>query len=340
MQQLNGMQLTPEQMAQLSNQFAGNYGNVTRDGFDFAAAVNSGGYGAEGAGDGNSGQVMGFSAVPTGTGWDLEDGEDFYGGFDASGKFEGARQPHAFDMGDAAPFLFALAAGGAALAPGAMGGAMSGAGGTGAAGPGMAGWGADLGVSSAGGLGGGGAGLGGAVAGDAFLPGALGAGYEGATLTGLDAYLAGGASAAGGAAGGAAGTGGGSGAGAWTTAAADSQAANAALGLGPVSGATAPAIATNAGSAWGMKDLLGIGSTLAGAASGAQGQDAESSTTKDIPSWLKPYVQKNLGYASGLLDKQMAPGAMPGYEAMRNTGMGLLNTPQMGNGFNRFFPGK
>jgi hypothetical protein len=89
-----------------------------------------------------------------------------------------------------------------------------------------------------------------------------------------------------------------------------------------------------------MKDLLGVGSALAGAASGAQGQESESSQTRDIPSWLKPYVQKNLGYASSLLDQQMAPGAMPGYESMRNVGMGLLGTPQQGNGFNKFFPGR
>jgi hypothetical protein len=97
---------------------------VNSNGFDVAPAVEYG-QGMDGAGNNT---IHGYSAIPQGTTWDLKDGEDFYGGFDKSGKFEGARQPHAFDMGDAAPFLFALAAGGAALAPGAMGGALSGAG--------------------------------------------------------------------------------------------------------------------------------------------------------------------------------------------------------------------
>ncbi len=303
MQQLNGMQLTPEQIAQLSNQFAGTYGNVTRDGFDFAPAVNSGGYGAEGAGDGNSGQVMGFSAVPTGTGWNLKDGEDFYGGFDKSGKFEGARQPHAFDMGDATPFLFALAAGAAAMAPGAMGAAA----GTGssAAGPGMAGWGTDLGVSSAAGMGGGGT--------------AAGAGGLGAAAGG--------------------------GGGAMSTMPALEMASFPSTGL-------PGAMSTAGGSAGGLggllsglgggggSGLLGLGASALGALSGAQGQESEQTTARDIPEWLKPHVMKNLNYAGGLLDKQMAPGAMPGWEQMRNTGMGLLSAPQAGNGFSKFFPGR
>jgi hypothetical protein len=296
MQQLDGMQLSPEQLAQLNQQFAGNYGTVNRDGFDFAPAVEYG-QGMDGAGNNT---IHGYSAIPQGTTWDLKDGEDFYGGFDKSGKFEGARQPHAFDMGDAAPFLFALAAGGAALAPGSMGAAL----GTGssAAGPGMAGWGADLGVSSAAGMGSGGAAAGGAAgaAGAASGGGAMG------TMAPLELASYGSTGLPG----------------AMSTAGAGSG------GLGSLFGGM------------GGKDLLGLGATAIGALSGAQGQESESSQTRDIPSWLKPYVQKNLGYASSLLDQQMAPGAMPGWEAMRERGMGLLNTPQQGNGFNKFFPGR
>ena len=338
MQQLNGMQLSPEQLAQLNQQFAGTYGNVNRDGFDFAPAVSYGQGDASGSGAGNN-VINGYSAIPQGTTWDLKDGEDFYGGFDTSGKFEGARQPHAFDMGDATPFLFALAAGAAAMAPAA--GAAGAAGGSGAGGAGM-------------------------VAGDAFLPGALGAGYEGATLTGLDAYLAGGAGGAMGGAGGGNMMNGLNGADLMS----DAFVSNGGYGAGGFGGTNGSYLSnlvsgsgdlgsrlmggTGAGSAGAGggaanaaanaagkgNSLLGLGASLLGAASGAEGQQGESSQTKDIPSWLKPYVQKNLGYASGLLDKQMAPGAMPGYEAMRNTGMGLLSTPQMGNGFNRFFPGR
>jgi hypothetical protein len=310
MQQLNGMQLSPEQMAQLNNQFAGTYGTLNRDGFDFAPAVE---YGQGESGAGNN-TIHGYSAIPQGTTWDLQDGEDFYGGFDKSGKFEGARQPHAFDMGDATPFLFALAAGAAAMAPAA--GAAAGAGGTGA-------------------------GTGAAVAGDAFLPGALGAGYEGATLTGLDAYLAGGAGGAAGGASSAAGAGGGAGNGFAFNAAVDSQAANAALGLGPVSGATAPAVVSGAGgggggsllSGMGAKDLLGIATTVGGAISGAKGQESEQTSTRDIPEWLKPYATKVLGYGSNLLDAQMTPEAQQGYTDMRTRGQSLLNAPMMGNGF-------
>ena len=236
---------------------------------------------------------------------------------------------------------FALAAAGAAAAGGAgaagAGGAGAGAAGS-AVGPGMAGWGADLGISSASGLGGGAAsGLGAGAAGVGEAGWGMGLDSMAGIGGGSGAEMLGGAGAA---------TGGG--AGAWTTAAADSQAANAALGLGPVGGATAPAIASGLGgggsSLSGLlgsgKDLLGMGSTVLGALSGAQGQESEQSTRRDIPEWLKPYVQKNLNYAGGLLDQQMAPGAMPGWEQMRNKGMGLLSTPQVGNGFNRFFPGK
>jgi hypothetical protein len=90
----------------------------------------------------------------------------------------------------------------------------------------------------------------------------------------------------------------------------------------------------------GGKELLGIGSTLLGGAAGAAGGDEERSTTKDVPEWLKPYVLKNLNYAGGLLDKQMQPGYLQGYDDMRTRGQSLLNAPMAGNGFSKFFPGR
>lgn len=83
-------------------------------------------------------------------------------------------------------------------------------------------------------------------------------------------------------------------------------------------------------------NLLGAGATLLGAAAGAKGQEQSTSTAKDIPEWLKPSVMKQLGYAGGLLDKQMAPGYMAGYDQMRTIGQGLLNQPIAGNGFDMF----
>jgi hypothetical protein len=340
MQQLNGMQLSPEQLAQLNRQFAGNYGTVNSSGFDFAPAVE---YGQGESGAGNN-TIHGYSAIPQGTTWNLKDGEDFYGGFDKSGKFEGARTPHAFDMGDAAPFLMAIAAGAAALAPAAgAAGTAGAAGGTGAGAGGMVNgaflgegalsgigaWDGAMAAAAGGGAAGGGvgAGMGGGGGGNgAFL------GEAPWTPTGGGSLDFGAAGAGGGGAG--AGVGGGGGNGAF-------------LGENVASGvpswdaaATKAGLSLGGGGGMGMKDILGIGTSLLGAASGAQGQESESSQTRDIPAWLKPYVQKNLGYASGLLDQQMAPGAMPGWGQMRNVGMGLLNTPQQGNGFNRFFPGK
>jgi hypothetical protein len=94
------------------------------------------------------------------------------------------------------------------------------------------------------------------------------------------------------------------------------------------------------GSGFGMKDLLGIGSSLLGAAAGAQGQQASKSETRDIPDWLKPYVTGDKGVlpaAQALLQKQLAPGYLSGYDDMRAKGQGLLATPATGNGFSQFF---
>jgi hypothetical protein len=103
---------------------------------------------------------------------------------------------------------------------------------------------------------------------------------------------------------------------------------------------TASTVANAAGTAKAGMSLLGPAATLLGGIAGAQGQENEQSTTRDVPEWLKPYVQKNLGYAGSLLDQQMQPGAMAGYDQMRNVGQGLLSQPMAGNGFSKFFPGR
>jgi hypothetical protein len=197
-------------------------------------------------------------------------------------------------------------------------------------------------------------GAGGALAGDATMPGLLGAGNSGlaygAAIPGLESYAlplaagaAGGAAGAAGGGGGAATTGGAlQGSSAGMSGMAGSNAAfNSAMGggagLGAV-GAGGGGLSSLVSGAGGTSSLLGAGSTLLGALAGSKG--VQSSTTKDIPEWLKPYAQKALGYAGGLLDQQMQPGYLAGYDQMRSVGQGLLNQPIAGNGFSKFFPGK
>lgn len=114
--------------------------------------------------------------------------------------------------------------------------------------------------------------------------------------------------------------------------------ANGAIGKGGFGGTDGSLIGSITGGS-----LSGAGKYIApllGGLLGSKGQKNEQTSTRDIPEWLKPYVQKNLGYASGLLDKQMAPGYLQGYDDMRAKGQGLLNQPIAGNGFNKFFPGR
>ncbi len=193
-----------------------------------------------------------------------------------------------------------------------------------------------------------GAGAGGLMVGDATMPGLLGAGGSevayGSLIPGLESYAL--PAAAGGAAGGAAGASAGANPGysflggdATMPGALGANGANMSTAALPglesyVTGTTGSLLSG------GAKSLLGPAATLLGGAAGAAGGDDERSTTKDVPEWLKPYVTKNLEYAGGLLDKQMQPGAMAGYDQMRNVGQGLLNQPMAGNGFSKFFPGR
>lgn len=91
--------------------------------------------------------------------------------------------------------------------------------------------------------------------------------------------------------------------------------------------------------------LKNNGSLIAPLLGGLLGSQPQTSTQKqDIPDWLKPYVIGDsthtgiLAHTNALLDKQMAPGYMQGYEDMRSVGQGLLHTPQVGNQFSQFFP--
>ncbi len=109
---------------------------------------------------------------------------------------------------------------------------------------------------------------------------------------------------------------------------------------GTTAATTAATGAGIAGTGISAGQLLGAGAALLGGAAGAQGQKANTSQTRDIPEWLKPYVNGS----GGLLDMtrtklqaDMAPGGMPGYDAMKTAGQGLLSQPVAGNGFDRFF---
>lgn len=104
-------------------------------------------------------------------------------------------------------------------------------------------------------------------------------------------------------------------------------------GAGSTAAGTAASTATNLLGGSGS-NLLGIGSTLLGAAAGAKGQDASSSTTRDIPEWLKPYITGQGGLLSQTqqqLTASRSPERMAQWDQIRNTGMGLMNAPIAGN---------
>lgn len=228
---------------------------------------------------------------------------------------------------DAAPGLLAVLAAGAGAGLMGAGGAAEGAAGSGVAG-GAGGW---LEGSSAGmqGLAGSNAAFNSAMAGAAGAGGVGGAGL----LSGAGPSTS---TMGAGAAGGLEGSGAGMSGMAGSSAAFNSALAGGA-GLGTL-GAAGSGLSGILGGLGSGSSLLGLGASLLGGALGSKG--VQSTVVKDIPAWLKPYAEKNLGYASGLLDKQMAPGYMQGYDDMRSVGQGLLNQPIAGNGMARFFPGR
>lgn len=96
-----------------------------------------------------------------------------------------------------------------------------------------------------------------------------------------------------------------------------------------------------AGALGGAAKFLGPAATLLGAAAGAKGQDASQTSVKSMdPRMDKLFYEDLAPRVQGLLAKQMAPGAMPGFTDMQTVGRNLLNQPVAGNGFNRFFPGR
>jgi hypothetical protein len=306
------MNLTPEQLARLRS-VQGNSGYNPNTAFDEGGrtyqSLLSQGTGENGLGND---QLFGYASYDPNH---KEPGQDTYSSFDAAGAYDGERM-FRDDNGMLLPMGILAALSMGAFLPGMMAGGATG-------------------------------GAAGAVAGDAFMPGMLGAGGSevafGSVIPGLESFVL---PAAGGAAGGAAGA---SGANPGYSFMGGDATMPGALGANGVNMSTAALpgmsgnLANGAGSSLlsgGAKSLLGPAATLLGGAAGAQGQENEQSTTRDVPEWLKPYVTKNLEYAGGLLDKQMQPGYLQGYDDMRTRGQSLLNAPMAGNGFPKFFPGR
>ena len=79
---------------------------------------------------------------------------------------------------------------------------------------------------------------------------------------------------------------------------------------------------------------LGIGSGLLGAVSGAQGQNQSSTTTREMTPELKPYIFGENGLLPQVQQQLLAsrsPERMAQWDQIRNTGLGLLNRPMVGN---------
>lgn len=78
--------------------------------------------------------------------------------------------------------------------------------------------------------------------------------------------------------------------------------------------------------------LLGPLATLAGAASGSQGQQESATQTQQLPGFLQgPVANDLIPKVQGLLGSQ-APAAAQAGQSMMNVGTGLLNQPVAGNG--------
>jgi hypothetical protein len=87
----------------------------------------------------------------------------------------------------------------------------------------------------------------------------------------------------------------------------------------------------------GTGSLLGPAATLLGAASGAKGQEANSSSTRDIPDWLKPFVTGQGGLLPAAQNQFQQQIANPqGWQQISNQGLGLLSQPVAGNGYATF----
>jgi hypothetical protein len=230
------------------------------------------------------------------------------GTFSNSGVFTGIEDRNKY--GDMIGALSILAM------PFAAAGLGAGAAGAGAAGAGGAGAGAYGAASSAGML----------------APAGLGAAAGGTGLWGAGAAGLGGAAGAAGAAGA---YGAGSSAGmqglAGSTAAFDGAMAGGS-GLAGVGGAsTGGSLLSSLG---GSSNLLGLGSTLLGAAAGAKGQEQSSTTRQEMTPELKPFLFGSGGLLSQVqqqLAVSRSPERMAQWDQMRNVSMNLLNQPIAGN---------
>lgn len=304
--------LSPEQIQQLmGNGFGPNWtGSFSQDGAQYNPTYQ------ESVDDPTNRKLLGF----TGTDPNHMKPGDLYNLYGTGGGNAGLQKilngntpGSPKDLLQAVAYLGAFALGGNAL-----GGALAGAGGAaaGAGDMGMGSWGA-------GGLGGaGGAGADFGLSAGGAGAGALGAG-SGAAIDGGGMALGGGDAAE-----------------------ADlgmngvgnvdnyalSQGAPASLGAGYLSSGSA---------AFGLSDLgslaLKYGPALLGGLLGSK--PVQSSTSRDLPPEMKPYVYGQGGLlpgAASLFQKQTAPGALQGFTDMQNVGQGLLNQPIAGNGFAQF----
>lgn len=310
------MNLTPEQLAELQRLFSTPVGG----GLDNAYMPNTVDYGGQSWKRDDAG---GFAAMGPLYG----DNQYKYTNYDTGGAQTAEGDARLSDWDPLTGFLLstgALIGGGLAFGgPSAFG--FGGA----AGGPGSAGWGMGLDSVT------GGSGALEAMGGGTSAMGA-GAGLDASLLNGLngsdimsDAFVSNGAYGGGGFGG----TSGG-----WWDNLINGRGGNGLSGLlgdGPSGSATTAAgAAATAGAA--KNPILGLGMSLLGGALGSQGIDKSVSEEEDIPEWLKPNIMKQLGYAGGLLDKQMAPGYMQGYDQMRSMGANLMNQPIAGNGFAQF----
>lgn len=299
--QLQNMQLTPEQIAQLTANLGVSAPNLSLNGFDINPMVSQG-TGMDHAGENT---VNGYMATPTGT--TVNGQHETFGAFDPSGKYQGVQQGADHDMSDFWTAV-ALAAGPVAAGYAFPGAAATGAG-SAAAGPGDALWG--MGLDSV-------TGGGGAL--EAMGTGA-GAAGGGATMGGYGAGSSAGMAAPAGLGAASSGTGiyGAGTAGAGSLLSGITGNSNL-LGTG----------ATLLGGLLGSKGQQSESSStktmdprLAPYVYGGDGQTGL------------------LQYAQQTLDRQMAPGYLQGYDDMRSVGQGLLNQPIAGNGYGRvgMFPG-
>lgn len=96
----------------------------------------------------------------------------------------------------------------------------------------------------------------------------------------------------------------------------------------------------------GVKGLLGPAATALGAIAGAQGVNKEQTDTRKTDPRVDPYLFGAAGspgllqYTQGLLNQQMSPAGMAGYQNMQSVGQGLLSNPIAGNGFGAFTKGR